>query len=226
MNQNNMVRKLLNRLGWDVCHYRPFLEVLSEHAFDLVIDVGANEGQFIKELERSGYKGDTISYEPCQMPYRVLVDSRRNRLKNTMVNKALGNEIGKKVIRVYSDTRFSSFNKLRAVDLVYSEEEIDITTLNSEFESKYDFFSKYKKKCLKVDTQGFERDVLEGGSEVLGGIDAVIMECSYSRIYDRQWLIEDTVSYLRKRGFVLWGVKRGFIKGSREYECDCLFLKI
>jgi hypothetical protein len=66
------------------------------------------------------------------------------------------------------------------------------------------FFDKNQIKSpllLKVDVQGYELPVLEGGQSILSRADAVIIETSYYPLYKDQPLFEEIYEYLVSRGF-------------------------
>ncbi len=56
---------------------------------------------------------------------------------------------------------------------------------------------------LKIDTQGYERQVLEGGSEALKQIVGVQMELPVVHLYKNTWSFAEALTYMSKRGFVL-----------------------
>ena len=71
MNPRHFIRGLLRRRGYDLARWA--LEndprerrrrLLAAAGIDLVLDVGANEGQYAGELRRLGYGGDVVSFEP------------------------------------------------------------------------------------------------------------------------------------------------------------------
>ena len=68
-------RKGLNRLGYDLRRLTgvepdpmPYLlqSACSVYAIDLVIDVGANRGQWGASLREGGYRGAIVSFEPVR----------------------------------------------------------------------------------------------------------------------------------------------------------------
>ena len=78
------IRRMANRCGLDVTRYRPevtesgrLAAMLAHHGVNLVLDVGANVGQFAASLRRSGYRGRMLSFEPLGDAHaRLLVAAR------------------------------------------------------------------------------------------------------------------------------------------------------
>ncbi len=45
------------------------------YGVDLVLDVGANTGQFAEEIRRESYSGEFVSFEPLFRPFKTLIES-------------------------------------------------------------------------------------------------------------------------------------------------------
>jgi FkbM family methyltransferase len=58
--------------------------------------------------------------------------------------------------------------------------------------------------ALKLDTQGSELGILQGGERVLKRVRALEVEVEFNEIYRGQPLFGDVDAFLRDRGFVLW----------------------
>ena len=58
-----------------------------ENKIDYVLDVGANEGQFIQNLRYYGYKYDVLSFEPSLKAHKKLLENLAfNYLPNGLIN--------------------------------------------------------------------------------------------------------------------------------------------
>jgi hypothetical protein len=108
------IKKFLNALGLDVRKYPDFflrkrLEFISKNKIDIVIDVGANVGQFGKEMRALGYKGKIISFEPLKDAFEKLKIEANKDFDWEVYNLGVGSEMGKLQINVAQNSFSSSF---------------------------------------------------------------------------------------------------------------------
>lgn len=219
------MRQWLNSKGWDVLTYRKFIELLPLYEVDFVVDVGANVGQYASEVRRLGYSGEILSFEPCSEPYQCLKEVSAADQAWRCMNAAAGEFAEDSVsIRVYRESVFSSMKTLQVVDMDYQEESIKVIRLDDVLLADPQFM-KASRPFLKVDTQGFDEQVLLGATESLKRCIGVQLECSLSPLYEGQWTIEDAIRFMRNAGFTPWSVKRGFIQDHREFELDMIFYR-
>ena len=92
----------------------------------------------------------------------------------------------------------------------------------------YDYIKKLDKNIfLKIDTQGYELEVLKGAERTLELITALVVEVSLVKLYENQphWL--DVVNFLKERDFVIWSVDRvmGDVNTGETYKLDIIFVK-
>jgi hypothetical protein len=79
---------------------------------------------------------------------------------------------------------------------------------------------------LKIDTQGYELQVLQGCGELLGSFDAVYAELSYVELYQGQPLAGEIVVFMQDSGFRTVGVlNQASDVGGRPLQADCLIAK-
>ena len=80
---------------------------------------------------------------------------------------------------------------------------------------------------LKIDTQGYEWQVLLGAKEMIPKVRGVLMEVSLIPLYDGQHLWQESISQLEAEGFVLWALEPVFIDHSngRTLQMDALFFR-
>ena len=195
-------QKLLDRLGLEVYRSGTLANFLSTRPIDLVIDAGANLGQFARSIRQKGYLGRIHSFEPVGYVFRALEKASEEDSQWTVTNAALGNKPGTEVMNVFGNHTLSSF--LRPTELLRSydtgapaaTETVNVMTLDEvllEDSSRYIF--------LKIDVQGFEKQVLEGARETLSRTIAISIELPVRHIYAGAWDFRDAIEFIDQIGF-------------------------
>ena len=225
------VRIKLRKRHFDIVRYYSLAEILNDLKIALVLDVGANVGQFATELRTFGYGGRIVSFEPVSLAFRDLEGRSKTDPAWEVMNIGLGENDERRTMQIDRGSRFNSILSKRPelaiisnVNQDMTEETIQIRRLDSIFDqvcpSKTDCF-------LKIDTQGYERQVLQGGNKSLAHIKGLQLELSLTPLYQDQPTIDEMLSYLREHGFVLWSMQRGFadMGTGQIYEVDGIFLR-
>ena len=76
---------------------------------NFVFDIGANEGQFVKELRYYGYKDEVISFEPLKDAHKKLLKESQNDYKWHVYEPiAIGNKNTKNKINISKNSVSSS----------------------------------------------------------------------------------------------------------------------
>ena len=80
---------------------------------------------------------------------------------------------------------------------------------------------------MKLDTQGFERNVLVGAAQSLQKIQGIQIEMSLLELYKGQMLFVETIAYLEQLGFKLYSLENGFYdKNTGQLLClDGIFFR-
>ena len=105
-----------------------------------------------------------------------------------------------------------------------SSEKTKIITIDSVSES---YLNKNSKLFIKIDTQGFEWQILDGAPKTLKRTKGIICELSLVPLYEGQYLWMDMIERLEKEGFILWSMNNNFVdkKEGRLLQLDGVFLK-
>lgn len=230
------INKLLNSFGVELIKYNARNNstlrrslFLKKFNFDCVIDVGANIGGFRDELRELGYSGIIHSIEPIVSLYKILEDKAKSDPSWVLHNCALGDKDEDIEINISSNFHSSSVldildeHTLAAPDSVYVEKQkIKQLTLDNMSSS----FGIFQKLFLKIDTQGYEWNVLEGATQFLSNVDALQLEMSMVPLYKDQKLFKEIFDYLTALGFELYEIEPGFSnpKDGRQYQVDCVFI--
>jgi FkbM family methyltransferase len=194
---------------------------------DIVIDVGANVGQFAGTLRSHGYMGRIVSFEPLSSAFAELASVARADGNWEAYQVALGAEPGQASIHETDYSVFSSLlpptNSATSVDpraTVKRTEMVEVRTLDGEAQNLDGNI------LLKIDTQGYERQVLEGGRETLARARGVTMELPIIHLYEGTWRFHEAVQFMDTAGFVpaqIHPVNYHSKDMQVLVEVDCLF---
>ncbi|MEK6202330.1 MAG: FkbM family methyltransferase [Desulfobulbaceae bacterium] len=218
----NVPRIIANVFGYDlvrISKYHPTIEshlqmLLSNMAIDVVLDVGANTGGFGKMLRKIGYQEHIVSFEPVKRSYDVLtMQSKGDRLW-TAFNYALGAEQSEPSINVPKPDDFSSFlNVTTSAKEIWSDVFTSVDKETVRVECLDDVFPGIEKGLagchsifLKMDTQGYDLEVLKGAKEVLTRIRGLQSEISMIPIYQGMPDYLESLTLFRQKGFELTGL--------------------
>ncbi|SFH17890.1 methyltransferase, FkbM family [Nitrosospira sp. Nsp14] len=226
-----IVKESFGFFGFELSRYKGPSPLL-HHKIDLLFDVGANIGQYALLSRGEGYAGKIISFEPLSMAYSVLAETAKSdRLWVVHERCAIGSTNGEIEINVAGNSYSSSIlPMLRAHSDVAPQsaytgkDSAKIVTLDSIF---YDYRTTREKVFLKIDTQGFERAVLEGAKNCLRDIHAIQLELSLIALYEGQELYEYFFSYLKDAGFEIWSLVPGFSdsRTGQSLQFDAVFVR-
>jgi len=141
---------------------------------DSFIDIGANIGLFsLIASPIIGEKGEIISFEPCSPTlHRFEENISLNNFKNIITNKqAISNKNGKATLQIASDG-YDAWNSIAepAKGEVFETEEIDTITFDDYISNSQIDISKIA--LVKIDVEGWEMPVLEGGKEFFSSAEA------------------------------------------------------
>lgn len=203
---------------------------LLHHRIELLFDVGANSGQFAAAARQHGYSGKIVSFEPLPDAHDRLVDCARNDPTWTIHDRcALGAQAGQVEINVAANSYSSSILPMlsRHIDAAPSSSYIGkcstpLITLDSIFPT---YRSSSERTYLKIDTQGYERHVLDGASASLENVLVVELELSTVKLYEGQDLYDYFVDFFGKRGFSLWSIEPAFVdrRTGQMLQIDAVF---
>ena len=203
MRLRRTTRRLFRNAGCSRRVTLSFAEIISANHCDIAIDVGANDGGFGREIRDSGYNGCMHSFEPNPSAFRRLSLNIKDDPLWEAVPYGVGHSSGNLRLNVSSDDVSSSFKELNDFgqtpnSRVVEQETVEVIRLDDYFEQNPRLL---KRPYLKIDTQGFEREVLEGLGDKFDRMVAIQVETSLidSYIGQSDWL--DSLIFMRDRGF-------------------------
>jgi FkbM family methyltransferase len=224
------IRRMVRALGYDVRQKRPELvEFLKDREINLVLDVGANVGQFGAALRADGYSGTIISFEPASMPFRELLQRAAEDRRWIAHKLSLGERPGRVKLNVSRSHTFSSMRSQTANasafernSLVDHVEEVEMVRLDDVYD-----FKPQDRLFLKVDTQGFEEQVLNGARVTLNSVLGVMLEVPVVHMYEQVWNFEEALRFMDSAGFVLAQINPVNFLWRQDpvsvSELDCVF---
>jgi FkbM family methyltransferase len=236
----NYLKSTARRLGFDLQRFHPARShaaqmnaMLSFHRINLIFDVGANVGQYGRELRGAiGYRGRIISFEPMKAAHSALVRmAARDRHWEVAPRAAIGAKDGTTMINVSNNSVSSSILRMleshadaAPKSRYFATEEVPLARLDK---LALQYFKDDSVAFLKIDTQGYELEVLKGAGSTLSRIVGMQMELSLIPLYDGQKLMPEMLTEVANLGFELWGIAPTFAAPGtgRMLQVDATFFK-
>ena len=220
---------LLRRFGYEITPLP--VDRLLRRRPDVVLDVGANEGQFGQDLRRRGFGGRIVSFEPIPHVFERLRATTRDDDAWEIHNQALGAEAARLPMHVAN--RDASSSILPPSDrmgdfadfLTFTPSaEVDVCRLDDRIDA---LCRPGERVAMKVDVQGYESAVLDGAAAALGRLDALMLELSFTPLYEGEPPIETLVARLRTLGFAPAYIAPAFVQrpSRRWLQADVLFIR-
>jgi FkbM family methyltransferase len=203
------LKRLLKGMGYELRQYTPLRsfaaarDALLRDA-DVVVDVGANAGQYGELLRESGYRGRLVSLEPVTEAYEQL--SRRASADGAWeaMKVAASDADGELTLNVTGDSRSSSAlaRNQRFAEKPGWEPRETRTVPARRLEGMADELLRPGERAfLKIDVQGYERQVLDGAGAALGRFGGIELELSVRALYEGQPSLAEMLPLLAERGF-------------------------
>ena len=138
---------------------------------DCILDIGANEGQYVNKLRRIGYNKKIISFEPLSSAFKILKKKSIKDKNWNVYNFGIGEKEKDVDINISKNSFSSSILKILPIHTrgapeseYFSKEKISIKRLDALSEID---ISKLNKIFIKIDTQGYEEQVVLGIEKIL-----------------------------------------------------------
>jgi FkbM family methyltransferase len=231
------IRKPLRKLGYDIVPARRVDEVdvrthwISQLGVDLVVDVGANHGQFAGWIRDKGYQGPVLSFEPQASAFKACKAARANDSNWWGFQSALGEQAGESDFNVAGNSMSSSLLPMLDTHINALPESATVSTGKVTVARldgvNHERLARSKSIFLKIDTQGYELPVLLGASGIMDKITFIEAELSLVPLYSGQVLMADMINEIGRMGFTPIWIEQGFADNSNAQllQVDGLFVK-
>jgi FkbM family methyltransferase len=205
---------------------------LQQHGISLVFDVGASHGQYAADIRSQGYCGRIVSFEPLPAAHTALTVNAADD-PDWIVHErvALGSAHGSVQVNVAGNSFSSSILPMLDMHADAAPDSVYIGAIQAPLvtlDSVTDIYVKPGDRVfLKIDTQGFEHEVLAGAETLLTQLAGVQVELSNVALYDGQMLTRHFIDYFDDRGFSLWNMIPCFVDqaSGRVWQFDAIFFR-
>ena len=231
-------RAALRRVGFDLIpsgdvrlHYVKRLELLDERRIGLVLDAGANTGQYARRLRADGYRGRVVSFEPLAEAFAELERRAHGEVWWRCHRLALGDVDGEALLHVSGNRLSSSLLAMAEAHRsaapeseVVGREAVPIARLDS---LRTGLLAGGDPAFLKLDVQGLELSVLDGAQETHRQLEALECELSLVELYEGQALLPELLARLDEEGFDLVSLEPAFREpvSGRLLQLEGLFAR-
>jgi FkbM family methyltransferase len=234
---NDVAKRSGRVLGVEISRYSAMrsgearrARILLSNKINLVLDVGGNTGQYGHLLRRSGYQGRLVSFEPESEAFRHLENAASRDARWDCLCVALGRANGSARLRIGDSSVTSSLLPLEPhlADLAgwsrIGEETVTVSTIDSLSDA---LMSAGEHVFLKVDTEGFELQVLEGATATLPRIRGVEVELHLVPHFRGQPDYREVIGYLEEGGLHLASLDCGWADPStgQVHYLDAIFIR-
>jgi FkbM family methyltransferase len=225
------VRKGLRRIGLEKIHHPSFVDLILHEKIATVFDVGANEGHFGVDLRERGYKGRILSFEPIPAVHALLQARAASDPLWETFQVGVGDTETELEISVAAAPVFSSFKPVSdytAGKFVGAREErrekVPVIRLDRFLDDRPELLAG---AYLKIDTQGFEKEVLAGCGDRLRQFRAVQLEVPLRRLYEGQETLVGMIRWMDGQGFEIAMAKENGFDWDilRLLELDIVFVR-
>ena len=230
-----MVQRGLNGLGWEMRRFSlgetaHLVQMLTVHRVDTVLDVGANIGQFGSGLRQAGFAGRIVSFEPQSDAHaRLSAAASGDRAWVVAPRCAVGAAAGQLTMNI-SDNSVSSSALPILEDHTASApasryvrtETAPVITLDD-----CDLVPANGRVFVKIDTQGFEQQVIDGAPGLMTRAVGVLTELSLAPLYEGQADFLAIFNQMTAAGFETWAINPGFAnrETGRLLQADATFFR-
>jgi FkbM family methyltransferase len=197
-----------------------------------VLDVGANTGQFATLLRKSGYRGRIVSFEAIPAVHAALsAASARDPMWTVAPCAALGRERGQAEIHIAGNSASSSILPMSEMHLAAAPESAYVGRQSVQLRRLDDLVPQLLPEggglYLKIDTQGYEREVLEGSTALLPDVMAMQVETSLVPLYNGAPSFTEMIAFIQSMGFEIFSLVPGLrnVRDGRLLQMDAFFVR-
>ncbi|MEN8130159.1 MAG: FkbM family methyltransferase [Pseudomonadota bacterium] len=194
----------------------------------VVLDVGAHHGWFLHSWQEWCPKAEVHAFEPTAESYAKMNDLYGKNPRVHLVRAGVGAQAGELTLKILKESQVS--NSFLTPDatiwggIEYRTGDIEqrlvsVITLD-DYCARAGIQSVF---MIKIDVQGFEKEVLKGAGRTLEITDYVFVESGIRRLYEGAPSFAEVHLEMEKRGFHLMTMRAWHRGNNSLVETDMLF---
>jgi FkbM family methyltransferase len=203
-------------------------QLFIHHRIETVIDVGANEGQYHDFLrDRVGFDGRIESFEPTPALVERLLEKARGDRDWKIHPVALGSSEDTLQFNLMQKTVLNSFRTPASGSSIFGNVMVGTTAVPVRMlDSVFGNHNGLERTYLKLDTQGFDLEVLKGAPRVVSRIPALQIEVSMMPLYEKVPNYREAIDAFAAHGFAVADMFL-VLANEREVamEFDCIMVR-
>jgi FkbM family methyltransferase len=207
-------------------------KMLAWHKVTVVFDIGANVGQFARELRLAGFAERIVSFEPLSNAHARLLKAAKGDANWTVAPQmAIGSSDTHVDINIAGDSVSSSVLGMLDAHLEAAPDSVYVGTERVRMRRLDTIAREYLRDgdvpFVKVDVQGCEAQVLEGAREFVRRVIGLHLELALVPCYGEQHGFGQVASALGNAGFSLWLLSAGTVdeRTGRQLQVDAVFFR-
>ena len=223
---------------FDQLHNKKIINFLKKKKFDkfeIFLDVGAHKGETISLFLRSFDISKIISFEASPINFKFLKNNE-NKLKNKfnkskiiIENIALGKEKKIEKFKQFIETSSSTISDIDQESKYFKKKYKYLNLFNSQklfkvydiqIHTLYDYLTQNKLKkvdFLKIDTEGFEFEILKGLKKNISEVNLIMFEHHYDNMLKKKYKFKDIHNLLVSNNFKMFFKAKMPFRKTFEY---------
>jgi FkbM family methyltransferase len=209
------------------------IKLLQHYNIDMIFDIGANKGQYAKGIIDAGYTNKMVSFEPLTSAHTVIEKESKKYANWTVAPRcAIGSKNEEIEINISANSVSSTLLNMLDSHIdgapdskVIGKEKVQVYPLD---EIAPEYLKSTKNLFIKMDVQGFEKEVLKGGQAIIEKAKGIEMEISLVPLYENQtFLLDEALQFMKEKQFRLVSIVPAFtdLKTGVVLQLNGIFFK-
>jgi FkbM family methyltransferase len=192
------------------------LKKLLDNKEKIIFDVGAHNGESIIFFNKNFNLSKIYTFEPLQTNFlKLKINTKKIAKKIVYFNCALGEKKENRIIKEMTETSSSTLNDINESSKYFKKKKFFLGLKEKQkifvekkvsIDKAKNIIKKFKIEqidLLKIDTEGYEFNVIKGFGKNINLVKVVIFEHHYDLMITKNYTFRDINKYLVNQGFNL-----------------------